>query len=478
MTKARNLSDLLDATGDVVSTALDNVPPSDNASSLTTGTLPIARLADGSITSAKLGNDAKVVKSATAPANPSEGDLWYDTGNEVLKVYQQTFGNFIKVSAEQATLTSITGTIYNSLASNLTLNGTGFLDDNLIVSFTPSGGSTSTVNVTPANDTTATVAVPSAIYNQSANTVISIYVTNSDGSTSSSINKTIIALPSGGTITNSGGYRIHTFTSSSTFINTLALTNIEYLIIAGGGGGASGYQAGGGGAGGYRSSVSGESSGGGASAESPISSLSAGSYTVTVGAGGAGTSGFTSLTNTLTPNGNNSEFNSIVSLGGGGGASYWNNNSRGRDGGSGGGGGNKDPDSPDTGGSGTSGQGYAGGNAIGYSSPWSGGGGGGASQVGTNGGGSGAVGHGGNGVASSITGSSVTRAGGGGAGCYENSLASGGTGGGGDGGRGSNPVTASQAGTVNTGGGGGAGGGNGQAGSSGGSGIVILRYQL
>ena len=42
MTKARNLSDLLDATGDVVSSALDNVPPSNNASALTTGTLPDA----------------------------------------------------------------------------------------------------------------------------------------------------------------------------------------------------------------------------------------------------------------------------------------------------------------------------------------------------------------------------------------------------------------------------------------------------
>lgn len=42
MSKARNIADLLDATGDVVSSALDNVPPSNNASALTTGTLPDA----------------------------------------------------------------------------------------------------------------------------------------------------------------------------------------------------------------------------------------------------------------------------------------------------------------------------------------------------------------------------------------------------------------------------------------------------
>ena len=44
MSRARNLADLLDASGDVVSGALDNVPPSNDASALTTGTLPVARV--------------------------------------------------------------------------------------------------------------------------------------------------------------------------------------------------------------------------------------------------------------------------------------------------------------------------------------------------------------------------------------------------------------------------------------------------
>jgi len=44
MTKTRNISDLLDANGDVKSGALDNVPASNDASALTTGTLPSARL--------------------------------------------------------------------------------------------------------------------------------------------------------------------------------------------------------------------------------------------------------------------------------------------------------------------------------------------------------------------------------------------------------------------------------------------------
>jgi hypothetical protein len=44
MSKARNIADLLDANGDVKSGALDNVPASNDASALTTGTLPDARL--------------------------------------------------------------------------------------------------------------------------------------------------------------------------------------------------------------------------------------------------------------------------------------------------------------------------------------------------------------------------------------------------------------------------------------------------
>ena len=92
-------------------------------------------------------------------------------------------------------------------------------------------------------------------------------------------------MPSGGTISNSGGYRIHTFNSSGNFVVPATLSNVEYLVIAGGGAGGS-YGAGGG-SGGYRTSVVGQTSGGGASAESRLS-VSAATYAITVGAGGAG----------------------------------------------------------------------------------------------------------------------------------------------------------------------------------------------
>jgi len=51
MSKTRNLSDLLDANGDVKSGALDNVPDSTNASALSSGTVAPARLGSGTASS-------------------------------------------------------------------------------------------------------------------------------------------------------------------------------------------------------------------------------------------------------------------------------------------------------------------------------------------------------------------------------------------------------------------------------------------
>jgi len=243
----------------------------------------------------------------------------------------------------------------------------------------------------------------------------------------------------------------------------VALSTINYLVIAGGGGG--GFDnSGGGGAGGYRNSYNDEASGGGGSAEGSISNPS-GSYTVTIGGGG---SGETSSPSSRGDNGSNSVFGSITSTGGGGGGSDANNVAgSGSNGGSGGGGAQGGNSAP--GGSGTANQGYDGGD--GNNAPA--GGGGGAGAVGADGG----TGTGGVGVASTITGSSVYRGGGGGAG-GSNASASGGNGGGGDGSNASGGGSyKAEHGTANTGGGGGGAGSSSAWGSNGGSGVVILRVQ-
>lgn len=267
----------------------------------------------------------------------------------------------------------------------------------------------------------------------------------------------------GGTISLIGGYYVHTFTASGTFVPTADLTNVEYLVVAGGGGG--GYdRAGGGGAGGYRSSVVGQSSGGGASAESTLTLTAGTNYTVTIGAGGAG-----ATSNVAGSDGVASVFSTISANGGGGGGPGFASE-LGRSGGSGGGTGGQSGGLGLTGGAGTTNQGFAGGNGDGSNNS---GGGGGASAAGA----SGSTGIGGAGVSSNVTGSTITRAGGGGGAAISGGSPgrAGGSGGGGASGwSGGAPI----AGTVNTGGGGGGGGqiGDNRIGGAGGSGIVVVRY--
>lgn len=238
-------------------------------------------------------------------------------------------------------------------------------------------------------------------------------------------------IATGGTITTSGDYKIHRFTSSGTFAISQrdgASPVMDYLIIAGGGGGGAG-SSGGAGAGGRRY-VTG------------FTQPSTGNYSVTVGAGG---------TVNMAPNygtgnnGGNSVWNGITSTGGGGGGGQ--DNAAGS-GGSGGGSQNANA------GTGISGQGNNGARFDGGNNEGGGGGGAGAA---------GSTRNGGAGLASSITGSSVSLAGGG-AGRFGNS---GGSGGG----------APSTNGGANTGGGGGGWTGNGSAGL-GGSGVVILRYKF
>ena len=268
----------------------------------------------------------------------------------------------------------------------------------------------------------------------------------------------------------SGGvtYRVHTFASGTTnFVvtNTGSWNQFDYLIVGGGGAGGGGRGGGGGGGGGVRAGRI---------------ALTATTYSVVVGAGGAASVG----TTTLSTSGANSSAFGITANGGGRGAG--NNLAGGtpQTGGSGGGGALT---GGVTGASGTAGQGFAGGNAD-TPGP-SGGGGGGASVAGTN-----ALastnatprgGNGGEGFASEIRlANGVEFFGGGGGGGSAKTTAP--TGQGGFGGRGGgangNPqgTAAAAAGTVNTGGGGGGAGGTATAAVSGagGSGIVIIRYPI
>jgi len=283
----------------------------------------------------------------------------------------------------------------------------------------------------------------------------------------------------GGTITTSGDFKIHTFTGDGCFAvscagSPLGSTTVDYLVVAGGGGG--GWdRGGGGGAGGFRE---GKSSPAPSYTASPLVApagitVTATTFPISVGAGGSGS--FTGPG----VSGSNSVFSTITSAGGGGGEAAPVGTAF--SGGSGGG-----ASAPGTGGAGNTppvspSQGSPGG----PSAPGDGGGGGGGATA------AGVCGNsrtGGAGATTSISGSPTAYAGGGGGGYSDGGGTGiggpGGTGGGGKGG--DRPLCASTqsvAGSANTGGGGG-GGANGPNanpitdGKAGGKGIVIIRYKF
>ena len=233
---------------------------------------------------------------------------------------------------------------------------------------------------------------------------------------------------------------IQTFTTvgSTTWTAPAGVTSVEYLVVGGGGGSGGGFDTGGGGGG-----------GGGMVLTGSYSVTAGNTYTIIVGDGGAGGISIRNpVSETNGSSGQNSEFDSIVALGGGGG--YASRQSPG--GGSIGGPGASNPSVASEGGRGGGSAGDGNG---------AGGGGGGSAGNGDNGVAN-VGGNGGSGTSSSITGASATY---------------------GLGGRGSNGNSTYIAipGTPNTGNGARGGGGASfvdENGAKGGSGIVILKYYV
>ena len=250
----------------------------------------------------------------------------------------------------------------------------------------------------------------------------------------------------GGTTSTVGDYTVHTFTSGGTFTVTNAGSNpeVEYLMVAGGGGGGT--------------SNSGAASGGGAGGmQVGTATVTATSYTITVGAGGNGAVFGTPITNAQ-KGGNSSAFG-VTAEGGGRGTQ---GTDTGKSGGSGSGAARESNLAGTTaGGAGNPGEGNDGGDASTVASisirdaAAGGGGAGGAAPSVAATSSANAAGAGGLGLESTISGSAVTYATGG-----AGRVASGGG--------------ASGAANTGDGGEGAIGGGNG---GNGGSGIVIIRYR-
>ena len=379
---------------------------------------------------------------------------------------------------------------------------------------------TNNVTVTPNGTDKINGVNASSILNTEDQSVTLVYVDSTKGwrvvqDSTSSVDGAQYIAATGGTITTSGDFKVHTFTGPGTFTvtcggNSAGSNTVDYLVVAGGGGASSGpcggaRESGGGGAGGFRLSNSLSLP---APTTSPLANptglpVSAQGYPITVGGGGAGAASGCSA---KASDGVNSVFSTITSTGGGAGGVAFNPNVpgtrvNGNDGGSGGGGSQTPSSSTAPGGTGNTPpvsppQGNNGGTGQHVSGCWAaGGGGGGAGAVGANaaaptpGLGRGGIGGIGSFVSPSFAvscagtpgpvGSTRYFAGGGGGGSMSAGTGSaGGAGGGGTGG--TNPNTLGTNGTDNTGGG---AGGTARdyspgAGKSGGSGIVIIRYKF
>jgi len=462
-----------------------------DADKIEDGTIVAADIAPGTITNAKLAGSIANDKLANSSITVNGSSVSLGGSVSAGKVQWQSV-----VTADGSTGTSATaGKGYfidtTSAAHTLTLPGSPSAGDTIAIKDYAGTFGTNALTIARNGNNIQGVANDSQISTNKASVVL-VYIDATKGwlytneSNVADLGKPLFTSATGGTVTESGDFKIHTFTGDGCFVvselgnsptvPTGGPSNVDYLVVAGGGAGYSGAASGGGGAGGYRTTFPSPGCNAGAF---PISTTT---YPITVGGGGpAGSfpvSPVPGPTVATVGKGSDSVFSTITSTGGGpGGSNYFCGVlGAGQPGGSGGGGGQIGPTQPTRPAGGTGNtppvsppQGNSGGLGA-YGSLTggfyqAGGGGGGASCAGQNSTPEG--GNGGAGSANSITGSPVTYSGGGAGGIN----ATGGSGGGGNSG---------VNGTTNTGGGGGGSNtfDNAALGGSGGKGIVIIRYKF
>jgi len=409
-----------------------------------------------------------------------------DTINLAAGATQSGFGRTGTVdwdtTAKTAGFTAVSGNGYfvNTTSGTITVTlPAGSAGDIISLADYAATWQTNAVTVTP-NGTDKIGGVNSDVtLNTEGQSVTFIYSDSTQGwlntmDSTSNVRASSFLTATGGTITTCGNCKIHTFTSPGTFTVTSISTNcasentVSYLVVAGGGGAmaAQPHGSAGAGAGGFRevktpiTPYTASPLDGYPSAPNRIT-VTATSYPITVGAGGAnGPCG-------LNSSGSNSIFSTITSAGGGkangepttgqpGGSGA---GGFGGGGGLGGGTGNSPPTTPAQGNNGGSGNDAGATSGSGAGGGAGGTGGGGAPSTG---------GTPGTGATTNITGSPVAYASGGAGGARGGSMGGG--------------VAQNRNGDSNTGEGGAgqvpsATGGAGGCGGSGGSGIVIIRYK-
>jgi hypothetical protein len=208
---------------------------------------------------AAAGGGASITVNPTVPATTVEGSTWLD--NDTGDLYVYTGGNWLLVNSGGGGGSSFSGS-YTDLTNKPTISATAVSDQ----------ANTSTGYFDLPVGTTAQRPATPEDGNFRINTTtggLEVYYLNAW----TNIKSLGISAATGGLITTDGSYKVHTFTSSGTFVITQAASVFDILLVAGGGGG--GHDVGGGGGAGGLLYLTGIS-------------LDPGSYAITVGAGGAG----------------------------------------------------------------------------------------------------------------------------------------------------------------------------------------------
>jgi hypothetical protein len=434
-----------------------------NAAKIEDGTIVDADITPGTITNAKLAGSIANDKLANSSITINGSAISLGGSTSVGNIVWQS----VIVSDGSTVTTMVAGRGYfvnnTSAAGIVKLPAGGTAGDTIAIKDYAGNFATNKLTIQRNGHNIQGLANDSQIGTNRASIVL-VYIDATKGwlytneSNVGGLTKPLFTEATGGTITTSGDYKIHTFTGDGNFVvpqvgnSSLTPTGgpatVSYLVVAGGGQGAGGFREGRDISPSYTASPLVNSSG---------LTITAQTYPITVGGGGSAPSA----------RGSNSVFSTITSTGGGGRSPSVSPGGSGAGAGAPGSGvgtGNTPPVSPP--------QGNNGGPA---SNGQSCGGGGGATEVGQpNNGPNNPGGRGGAGATTHITASPVAYAGGGGGGANGPLGLSGGAASPcGTGGRGNGNGGPANNGTANRGGGGGSG-----SSASGGSGIVVIRYKF
>jgi len=175
MTKARDLANLLDATGDVKSSALDNVPASNDASALTTGTIDNARLPSNISDSGTEGT--KIATGTQAQRGTTQGQLRFNTDTGLAEYYDGT--SFRSIDSPP-TISSISPTTETDANANIVITGSNFSSGATVLFIGDDGTEYSSPSVTVNSTTQITATTPASALTV-ANEPYDVKVTNVSG---------------------------------------------------------------------------------------------------------------------------------------------------------------------------------------------------------------------------------------------------------------------------------------------------------